>query len=300
MLVFPEPPVRGHPTRFIDREFIIRAFNRLVTVRKTHVIGKPHPVPFDDDAAKHFRSWLDVHLAAGDNEPEGRIVAAWGKMQGQVMRLALVFTYADWAVTKADQEPQSINLAAVKRAIDFIDGYMKPMNWKVYSAAVIPAEEEDAAQIAKHLKREGLKEFNIRKLRRESHIPGLREPKVARAACNWLEEVEVIRRKSTGTRAIVYEVNPVFLPDESRANGANGANGNEATPVIDTIGTIGTPQDIRAQFGGVIDLDPASGPSALMRHEPQNETGIPAEGAESEEWRSQAGLGHVRFPGRHC
>jgi hypothetical protein len=83
---------------------------------------------------------------------------------------------------------------------------------RVFGDAAIPMAERSAMALARHLKRNGLKTFNARNVRRE--LGGaLREAKAMDEACAVLVEAGLIRPEGkqalgAGRKPKNYEVNP--------------------------------------------------------------------------------------------
>src|SRR4029453_11576156 len=110
-----------------------------------------------------------------------------GKARGHVLRLSSVLEHLWWCGEPDRGEPQEISAKAVASAITLVKDYFIPMAERVYGDAAIPIAERGAMLLVRYLKRNGLKAFNAREVRRE--IGGvLREPEAMNAACTVLVE----------------------------------------------------------------------------------------------------------------
>jgi hypothetical protein len=143
----------------------------------------------------------------------GIFAGSLGKARGHVLRLSLILEHLWWCGAPGKAPPASISVKAVEAAAAFVQAYFLPMAERVYGDAAIPPAERGAIILVRHLRRNGLREFNGREMRRQ--IGGtLRDPAPMRAACATLIEAGLIRtafsRASSkpGRVAQRYEVNP--------------------------------------------------------------------------------------------
>jgi hypothetical protein len=108
----------------------------------------------------------------------------------------------------------------VEAAAGLLDGYFIPMAERVYGDASIPTAERKAMQLARHLRREQIREFKAREARRQ--IGGLlREATDMDAACAVLVEADLLRPRfgraggTKGREAKIYEVHPLLWARQS-------------------------------------------------------------------------------------
>lgn len=171
-------------------------------------------LPLSDEAADIFEMW-EADNSKVDEHASALFKSFVGKMNGVVLRLALVAEYIRWAWT-AGAEPAEVSVDSLIAAADFVDSYAKPMAERVYGDAALPMVERHAAMLAKYIRRQGLRAINKRELKRSPHksaLPGLREAAAMDAAVGFLVDAGWImpqhsRDGKPGQPKLDYIVNP--------------------------------------------------------------------------------------------
>src|SRR5262249_14572737 len=106
-------------------------------------------IPLSDAAAARFDEWRRVHHQA-EKEAAGMYLSWLGKMPGVVLRLAGTLAFLKWSVEKrGTAEPKEIGEAIIDDAITLVDEYFKPMAERVFGDAALPADERNAAAVAR-------------------------------------------------------------------------------------------------------------------------------------------------------
>lgn len=172
-------------------------------------------VPLSPSAADVFERW-QIDNAAIDDDASSLFKSFVGKMDGAVLRMALVAELAAWAC-RGGPEPVEVSSASLIAAAAFADDYAKPMAERVYGDAALPDAERGAAVLARYIRKKGLRVFNKRELRRsphKSHLPGLRDGNALDGAISVLVDAGWLRDSSSreggtiGRQREDYTVNP--------------------------------------------------------------------------------------------
>lgn len=136
LFAFPDPVPPRRATRFAPDFDVIEAMRRLYSLRLALVEDTLRPVnwPLTDDAGDRFEQWrLDHHEES--KSAEGMAAGSWGKMPGQLLRLALVLELLNWISCPALPEPATVGLASLSGAIELIETFFKPMAKRVLGSA---------------------------------------------------------------------------------------------------------------------------------------------------------------------
>lgn len=192
-------------------------------------------------------------MVAGQNDADtvaasGLLAEAYGKLNGGVLRVALVFEYLRWASTShRGAEPMEVSEACIAAAIELAERWIKPTLRRVFAEAAVSTIDRNAATLARLIARERLSEINARSLRRtrKADLPGIRESADMDAACEALVDAHWLRPRfsragdTKGRRPKTFDVNPrlnlYIAPTANSAISANrrvsGTNGtNVSTP----------------------------------------------------------------------
>lgn len=202
----------------LDASQTQRVVNRLasLSMRLVDNENEPHLVPLEEAAVQRLdalRAWGERESA--DASPLMR--GAFGKAPGHVLRLACALEFIWWASSPdADpfNEPHEIGEAAVATACDMVADYFLPMAARVFGDAAIPAEETNAAALARYLADEGKPTFNA-STGRYALSGALRVEKAMSMACEELVEAGLLRPiappKVRGRPPKQYAVNPALF-----------------------------------------------------------------------------------------
>lgn len=215
---WPDKPGRvGRPKIAADVRALESAYRRLECLpwgidsenRQTSIT-----LPLSDAAADIFEKW-EQDNAGVDDEASALFKSFVGKMNGAVLRLALVSEYIHWA-WQGDAEPAEVSAESLIAAADWVDSYAKPMAERVYGDAALPLVERNAAILAKYIRKNRLRSVNKRELKRSPHksaLPGLREASAMDAAVELLVDAGWLlsapsRDGGPGQQRLDYLVNP--------------------------------------------------------------------------------------------
>jgi hypothetical protein len=205
----PLPPKR--PIRTADPGPALAALRRLSGLGPAAgEPAEPRGVPLTAAAAGLFQEWRVGHarIAAA-----GKLDTAFGKMPGQLLRLALVLEHLWWATRPGAPEPSAVGVSAVGAAAHLIDECFRPMAERVHADALVPEAERLAAVAAHWIVSARPAVVNARDLRRR-RLPGLREPAKVRAAlaelvkADWLVPAPGRAGGSKGRPREDYTVSP--------------------------------------------------------------------------------------------
>jgi putative DNA primase/helicase len=154
----------------------------------------------DDAAADVFEAFERANREAGD-EAAGLYKSFLGKLNGMVLRLALVSEYARWAF-EGGPEPRSIRAKTLAAVAEFVDEYAKPTAMRVFGDAALPLVERNAATLARLILKHKLKRVNARELKRTPYkqlLAGMREAEPLNEALAYLVDADWL--KPIGSRA---------------------------------------------------------------------------------------------------
>jgi hypothetical protein len=191
LFTWPEPVAPRRPTVRPDVALLSRALRRLrsldflidaETGNLRHIA-----LPVEADALEEFQAWREHHHdeSAGVS---GLAASAYGKMPGQVLRLALALDHLWWAAEETAPRPVAVSRRALGAALDLIEGYFKPMLHRTLGEAALPKPERDAATLGRAILARKPEVVNARIVRREWRMPGLKEARDVNVAIGLLEE----------------------------------------------------------------------------------------------------------------
>ncbi len=183
-------PTIRRPRQSADIDAIENIFRRLESLpwgrdqegRDRYVI-----LPLSAVAADIFERW-EQDNAQVDEDATALFKSFVGKMNGVVLRLALVAEYIRWAWLGGD-EPREVSDDSLIAAAAFVDDYAKPMAERVYGDAALPAVERNAAVLARYICKSRMTSINKRELKQTPHkskLPGLRDQRVMDEAIDFL------------------------------------------------------------------------------------------------------------------
>lgn len=249
LFAWPTPRPKKRPQTVPRRELLYDTVDRLSRIG----FDIPLTIPVSATGVALFEQWREGLHQSDTDAAAGLLKEAYGKLEGLVLRLALIFEYVRWASSPdRTAEPMEISTACIESAIELADVWAKPTFRRVFAEAAVSAADRNAATLARLIARERPREINARALRRmrKADLPGIRESADMDAACEALVDAQWLRPKfsragdTKGRRPKTYDVNPRLnscLP--SVANSAISVNRR----AIDTNGTnVGSPYtDIR-------------------------------------------------------
>jgi hypothetical protein len=215
LYVWPDPVPPMRPSGDIDTQLLIEALHRLRQLG-FHVnpeTGEPMPVTISvvEDALEEFCAWRVEHHEQSQRVA-GLVADAYGKMPGQVLRIALVLEHVWWAAKPDAPQPTKVSACAMGAAMELIEGYVKPMLRRVAGEAALPKVDRNAATLARAILDRRPERINARDIRRSWRLSGLREASEVIAAIIALTEARWLERpQTTGGRGRPredYRVNP--------------------------------------------------------------------------------------------
>jgi hypothetical protein len=186
--------------------------------------GKLSPItlPLSPSAADIFEHW-QIENAALDDDASNLYKSFVGKMDGTVLRLALVAELSAWAFN-GGAEPTQVSADCLIAAAAWVDDYAKHMAQRTYGDAALPAVERNAAVLARYIRKHDLHTINKRALRRsphKSHLPSLRDAAALDATlaylvdAGWLRESHSRDGTGPGRQREDYTVNPAVFGSEA-------------------------------------------------------------------------------------
>uniref|UniRef100_A0A6M3XVT7 DUF3987 domain-containing protein n=1 Tax=viral metagenome TaxID=1070528 RepID=A0A6M3XVT7_9ZZZZ len=175
-------------------------------------------LPLEPKAADLFEGW-QAENAAIDQDASALFKSFVGKMDGAVLRLALVAEFIAWAFSDTP-EPAEVSAYSLAAAVQFVDDYAKPMAERVYGDAALPPVERHAALLARYVRKHGLRKINLRELKQSPHkakLSALRHGETMRAAAEFLVDAGCLKPapvregRTIGRASLDYLVNPALL-----------------------------------------------------------------------------------------
>ena len=221
LVCWPDPIKPKRPTLVADDAFSMKAFRRLHELQMgMDENGNPTPVTimFDSPAADLLDQWR----IENNNEQigaSGLYLSHLGKHPGMVLRLALVMEFLEWAAAPGQPEPEVVSVRSFGFAAHLIDNYFRKMAERAYGDAALPEADRHMALLAKEIRKHRLEKINLRDVRREWHLPGLREAaSVQRTAehlvdAGWLRQSPSRKGDTPGQARKDYLVNPKIWED---------------------------------------------------------------------------------------
>ena len=155
-------------------------------------------LPLSSSAADIFEQW-EIDNSAIDDDASSLFKSFVGKMDGVVLRLALVSELARWAF-EGGPEPVEVSAESLIAAAAFVDDYAKPMAERVYGDAALPKVERLAAVLARYIVKADLRRINKRELKQSPHktkLPGLRDADVMNRVVEYLVDANWLRPEPT-------------------------------------------------------------------------------------------------------
>lgn len=156
-----------------------RPFEALADLRmrkdKTTGLWEPVIVPFSKEASKAFADWEDDRADREEHVPS-KLENTFGKARGHVARVALILEMLTWAEDPFDDRitgPEEVSLDSVRKAIEFRENYLKPMQMRVFGHVGASEERRMAKAIAEWITHDMVEEFTLTQVRRDAGIPGI-------------------------------------------------------------------------------------------------------------------------------
>jgi hypothetical protein len=214
---WPDPVILSRPRAYLGNKALERALIRLLNLpmlTDEHDVERPWLVPLTDPA----RDLLDefrLSVRAWETGTEGLLLSFIGKLPGLTVRLSLVLTYLDWAISE-DLEPVEVGPEALARAIHLVEHYALPMAQRSYASASISKSEQAARRLLDAIRKRKWPRFSSRDALRLD-LKDLGTAVQMNAALTILEDGDIIRSVEQptspkgGRPTRLYAVNPVVL-----------------------------------------------------------------------------------------
>ena len=175
---------------------------------------RPSFTSLDNDAANLLEAFAR-EMQVAETVAHGMMKTAIGKARGQALRLALVLEYL-WWIADGVIEPATVSAAAMAAGISMMRDYFLPMAQRVLGDAAIPVEERDARTLASWIAETRPDIVNVRSIREDAHLPGLRETTLIKVACRYLVDAGWLSKApGTGQRGRPsgdFRVSPLLGP----------------------------------------------------------------------------------------
>lgn len=216
--VWPDKVPFGRPTGTVDArrlEYIYRALDGITWGRAENGDLAAITLPLTDQASNLFEKWGKQQ--EGDADDAGPLYKGTvGKMNGMVLRIALVIEYLRWA-DQGGPEPITVSEISLASAVELAEDYIKPMALRVYGDAALPPVERNAATLARYILKHGTQRLNGGDIRRHWRLPGLKTADAVKDALELLAEADWLRAAPTrqgdspGRQRSDFLVNPKVL-----------------------------------------------------------------------------------------
>lgn len=216
LFVWPEaiPPQR--PRSHENASQLLNALRRLrglgLDEQEGHEI--PRTVLLSERAADLFQTVRTQNFHAIQSA-SGLMKSFLGKTPGKIIRIALILEYLEWSLSpEGTPEPEEISVESLAAAADLVGEYFNPMAARLFGDAGLPKLDRTTATLARAIYRRRSKAINLREIRREWKLPGLREASDVAAAAEVLTDsgwfkYEPHRKGGTpGQQSLNYLVNP--------------------------------------------------------------------------------------------
>jgi len=199
----------------LDNRGATDAFAKLLGLRPTaHDKGNSEPLVVRlEVAAENCLEEFSRQMMRDGLDATGPYAGSLGKARGHVLRLAAILEYLWWSASAEHKEPDLISLVAVNAAAAAVRSYFLPMAARVFNNASKPEAMRNAATVIRHVRKNSLRHFNGRMLRRGMN-GRVREASEMNAACEVLETANLIRQVDAhgpGRIRKDFEVNPIVF-----------------------------------------------------------------------------------------
>ena len=216
IFLFPEPVKPSITSPKYDLSLIEAALKRLDDL-KPHIDPhsekfKPKLLTLCNTAEETFNKYRLRHHEAAKGL-SGSLASHTGKYPGLCLRLAAVFTFADWAISSAAEEPTKISDSAIQRAIMFIEHVIYPHAERIYLASDPIADS--ATKIAKWILDDAKMEITAREIYR-AKLAGLKRQDETTKPIQLLIEAGWLNRDRGSKGSVRYHVNPAVHANGSQ------------------------------------------------------------------------------------
>ncbi|TMV93601.1 DUF3987 domain-containing protein [Thioclava sp. BHET1] len=215
--IWPDPVSLHRPKAQMGAERCGRALRRLYGLSMycdENNTWKPWILPFSEPARNSMDEFR-VSVRAWEHGADGLLLSFIGKLPGLAVRLSLILSYLDWAMSDAS-EPHEVTHDAFERAAHFIEFYALPMARRAYADASASKAERGARRLLDAVRARGWPRFSSREALRLD-LSGLGTVAQLNAALTVLEDGDAIRpieaasNPQGGRPTRLFAVNPAIL-----------------------------------------------------------------------------------------
>jgi len=175
---------------------------------------EPQDLPLTEGAADRFEDWRQDHYL-DSKTVQGMAIGSWGKMPGQLLRLALVLEFINWTGSSELPEPLNVGVASIAGAIELIESFFKPMARRVLGSAGGSPKIHAAKLLAAYIVETRVTTLDTRPTMNGKGCPTLlRKPEYMDPACaelvdaGWLRPVAGRAGGTKGKLPKAFEVSP--------------------------------------------------------------------------------------------
>ena len=227
LYAWPDPvrPKRPRDKNNADNALLLTALRRLSDLKFNEGDGGAilaKTIPLEPEAADAFQPWWERTQWDAKLDVSGRVAGAIGKLDGIVLRLAMVLEYLSWSWGGSNsEEPEQITIGSVNSAIQIIEEWVKPNLARVFNEAALPKVQQDATIVARWLRKQKPQPdvVNSRALRRTAGFPGPKDVKELDQALEVLVETHWLEQPpydgTPGRPKKDFKVNPVIYSAEA-------------------------------------------------------------------------------------
>lgn len=203
---------------------LMPAIERLLSlemIRNGPGFHEPKRLPFTPQAQALLEEFRHK-VREWEDRSEGIMVSFAGKLHGLSVRLSLILTFLEWAVSDGP-ETDAISADVFATAFRLIEDYLLPMAQRAYAPAACSAKERGGRKLVALLQDRSAKTISTREIQRSGRS-GLQSKEEVDRAVSALEDADILHAleaqlsRRGGRPARDFEVNPAIY----KGDGAPG------------------------------------------------------------------------------
>ena len=219
--IWPERAPLSRPSSSYDASPLQTAIERLLSlemINDTAAGLMPKKLPFAPQA-QHLLENFRHKVREWEDRSEGIMVSFTGKLHGLAVRLSLILTFLEWAVSDGP-EPDAVSEDVFAKATLLIETYLLPMARRAYAPAAYSEKERAGRKLVVLLQDRGSKTISTREVQRAGRS-GLQSKDQVDRAISALVEADILSFVDTprsplgGRPAREYAVNPAIFDGNS-------------------------------------------------------------------------------------
>jgi len=264
--LFVRPATGARPRPLSDEEDVVTTAAVSALGRLREQPWRLRDLPLTDEARVAFEDFRRAHHVLVP-DLAGRAAAWWGKGQSQVLRLAGVLTFLEWAACpQGAAEPEHVPAWAIGAATRLWRDYLWPHAQATFRIAGAAGEQESRQrQVLRWLAVQRLPEVSREHIRREALSQALDAAGTQRliedlVEGGWLQPVAPAKG-GRGRRRRRWEVHPALWGDGT-AGDLGAADRDDAAPAIPAISA--SENDAAEEGGGMSPGPQAAGERAAL------------------------------------